>query len=170
MCGSQSSKRTWNFIILVFITHVGEGALSRCHCESDRGEWISISTLSRSRSPYELWRWEKCEDYYITVTLLLLLQEPFQLTFWLAIAGSSANGSSPREGSFCLGRRKQLWENIIFIVPEPTAQRGENVYAGHRPRQMAAFWGTCFPAVCTPVKARMDASRYKTFHKLCLGC
>jgi len=90
---------------------VGEGALSRCHCESDRGEWISISTLSRSRSPYELWRREKCEDYYITVTLLLLLQEPFQLTL----------------------------ENILFIVPEPTAQRGENVYAGHRPRQMAAF-------------------------------
>ena len=81
MCGSQSSKRTWNVIILVFITHVGEGALSRSHRESDKSEWISISTLSQSRSRYELWWREKCEDYYITVRLLVLLQEPFQLTF-----------------------------------------------------------------------------------------
>ena len=63
----------WNFIILVFITHVGEGALSRSHHESDESARISISTLSRYRSPYELWWREKGEDYYITVTLLLLL-------------------------------------------------------------------------------------------------
>ena len=27
-----------------------------------------------------------------------------------------------------------------------------------------------FQLFAPPVKARMDASRYKTFHKLCLGC
>lgn len=38
----------------------------------------------------------------------------------------------------------------LFIIPELLAQRGEHLYAGHRPRQMEIYRGTCFPAVGTP--------------------